>query len=98
MSSPLLRSAMACAFGMVVRLAVWPAAAFIKPCQRGTPTAALAAAPWPAGAQPPVLTDEQSRLRNELTIDLAPRVQDFWSMSMLMGNQFNDGGSFDEKD
>jgi hypothetical protein len=84
--------------GVAMFLSAASAHAFVKVCHQGITTDALDTVIWPSGAQSPALTRDQSLLEGDLTIDVAPRVTGFWQLSMLVGNQFSDGGSYDAKD
>jgi hypothetical protein len=76
----------------------WLLFAFVKACHQDITTDALAAAAWPTGAQPPALTGDYATLPGELSVDVASEVQNLWSMSVLVGNQFSDQGPYDQKD
>lgn len=75
-----------------------PAAAFVQACHQAISTDALQEGAWPLGSSSPPLLPEEKLLEQELSIDVSPRVTSSWSLSVLIGNQYNDGGSYDPKD
>ncbi|HET6281402.1 MAG TPA: hypothetical protein VFH73_10555 [Polyangia bacterium] len=88
-----------CAVGVSGALSfVRPANAFVKACHQGITNDVLDGAAWPLGATSPTLSPDYIHLKNELTIDVPAKVDSLWTLSALIGNQYNDGGSFDAKD
>jgi hypothetical protein len=75
-----------------------PAIAFVTPCHQGITTDALDAGLWPLGAASPPLSHDFVLLENELSIDVAPRVDSYWSLGALLGNEYEDVGPYDAGD
>jgi len=85
------------AVGILLALAR-PATAFVTPCHQGITTDALDAGLWPLGAAAPPLSHDFVLLKNELSIDVAPRVDSYWSLGALLGNEYEDVGPYDAGD
>ncbi len=83
---------------MALAMSPEPALAFVKACHQGITTEAFDGAAWPTGATPPELEARYKLLIDDLSIDVAPRVRNFWVMSALIGNQYSDQGPYDLKD
>jgi hypothetical protein len=83
-------------------LSTWVSArsvhAFVTDCHQGITTEALDAGLWPLGAASPPLSHDFVLLKNELSIDLAPRVDSYWSVGTLLGNVYDDVGPYDAGD
>jgi len=75
-----------------------PATAFVTDCHQGITTDALDAGLWPLGAASPPLSRDFVLLENELSIDVAPRVDAYWSLGTLLGNEYEDVGPNDAGD
>ncbi len=75
-----------------------PAIAFVTSCHQGITTDALVAGLWPLGAAAPPLSHDFVLLENELSIDVAPRVDSEWSVGALLGNEYEDVGPYDVGD
>jgi hypothetical protein len=84
------------AVGILLALAR-PASAFVTACHQGITTDALAPGLWPLGAASPPLSQDFVLLENELSIDVAPGVDD-WSLGALLGNEYQDVGPYDATD
>lgn len=87
-----------CTIALSVLAGAGSAHAFVKECHQGITTDVLDVGPWPLAAAPPKLSRPYLELKYELPMDVAPHVDDLWTLSALIGNQFNDGSSFDAKD
>src|SRR5689334_5699575 len=75
-----------------------PATAFVTSCHQGITTDALDAGLWPLGAPSPPLSHDFVLLENELSVDVAPRVDSYWSLGALLGNEYEDVGPYDAGD
>ena len=74
-----------------------PASAFVTECHQALSGEAFALAAWPLGAHDPPLSGDYRLLHNELAMDSVPDAG-FWTLSALVGNRYNDGGSFNPND
>jgi MYXO-CTERM domain-containing protein len=88
----------ASAAAIVVTLVAARASAFIKDCHTRMTTDVLEDAAWPLGSEPPPLTGDYAHLVMEVSIDVAPAVQNLWALSVLIGNQLTDQGPYRRDD